>query len=320
MSRGKYETLLDPALWAYIDAVNAWYPPEITGLPIDRQRAVYDKMCRAFHPGRPPGVRASDGLIAAQSHGIPVRHYQPAGKAARAMVLYFHGGGFILGNLDSHDDICAELCDGTGFDVLSVDYRLAPEHPHPAAFDDAVTAFEWAAAMSDLPLVLCGESAGGNLAAAVARATRRHPRTAIGQLLIYPELGGPELGGNERAGSYIEHADAPLLSVHDIAFYRDVRSAKQQSPDDPTFAPLRAGDFSALPPTVIITAECDPLSSDGAAYRDRIVGAGGQAFWREEPRLVHSFLRARTTVPRAAEAFAGIVSAVAALGRGEWPY
>jgi len=312
--RGRYETRLDPALWAYIDSVNAWYPPEITGLPIDKQRAVYDRMCRAFHQGRPPGVKASDGLVTATAHGIPIRHYQPAGKAARAMVLYFHGGGFILGGLDSHDDICAEICAGTGFDVVSVDYRLAPEHVHPAAFDDAMAAFEWAAA-SGLPLILSGESAGGNLAAAVAQATRKHAHAAIGQVLIYPGL-----GGDEAAGSYVEHAEAPLLSVGDIAFYRDVRSAKRQSPDDPTFSPLRDRDFSGLPPTVIITAECDPLSSDGEAYRGRIVAAGGKAWWHKEKRLVHSFLRARTTVPAAAEAFSRIIAAIAALGRGEWPY
>ena len=313
--RGKYETRLDPALWAYIDAVDAWYPPEITGLPIDRQREVYDSMCRAFHQGRPPGVRASDGLIAASDHGIPVRRYQRAGTVAPALVVYYHGGGFILGGLDSHDDICAEICAGTGFDVLSVDYRLAPEHLHPAAFDDARTAFEWAAAATSLPLVLCGESAGGNLAAAVAQATRHHPRAAIGQVLIYPDL-----GGDETAGSYSEHAEAPLLSLGDIAFYRDIRSARRQSPDDPTFSPLRDTDFSSLPPTVIITAECDPLSSDGETYRDHILAAGGKAWWHEQPRLVHSFLRARTTVPAAAAAFARIVAAVAALGKGEWPY
>ncbi|RUZ22948.1 alpha/beta hydrolase, partial [Mesorhizobium sp. M7A.F.Ca.CA.001.09.1.1] len=238
MTRGPYETRLDPALWAYIDAVNAWYPPEIIGLPIDKQRAVYDRMSRAFHQGRPAGVKASDGLIAAAGRDIPVRRYRLEGNAAQAMVIYYHGGGFILGGLESHDDICAELCAGTGFDVLSVDYRLAPEHLHPAAFDDAVAAFEWAAARSGLPLVLCGESAGGNLAAAVAQATRRHASAAIGQVLIYPEL-----GGDERAGSYIEHADAPLLSVADVAFYRDVRSARRQSLDDPTFAPLRDKDF-----------------------------------------------------------------------------
>ena len=312
--RGKYGRLLDPVLWAYIDRVNDWYPPEIAELPIDRQREVYDAMCRAFHQNCPPGISINDGLIVAGDHGIPVRRYQPAGKAARVMVLYFHGGGFVLGGLDSHDDICAEICAGTGFAVLSADYRLAPEHLHPAAFDDALAVFEWAAAMAALPIVLCGESAGGSLAAAVAQRTRGHPRLA-GQMLIYPGL-----GGDEGDGSYIEHAEAPLLTTRDIAFYRTIRSSPTQSPDDPTFSPLRDTDFSGLPPTVIITAECDPLSSDGETYRNRIVAAGGKAWWHEEPRLVHSFLRARSTVPRAAEAFSRIIAAVAALGKGEWPY
>ncbi|TIX55624.1 MAG: alpha/beta hydrolase, partial [Mesorhizobium sp.] len=151
-----------------------------------------------------------------------------------------------------------------------------------------------------------------------AHATRHHPRPAIGQVLIYPDLGGPEPGGKESAGSYVEHAEAPLLTLSDIEYYRQVRSGKTQSPADPTFLPLRDSDFSGLPPTVVVTAQCDPLSSDGEAYRDRILAAGGRAWWYEEPRLVHSFMRARKTVPRASEAFTRIVAAIATLGKGEW--
>ncbi|PAP93875.1 esterase [Mesorhizobium wenxiniae] len=310
--RGQYATLLDPALWAHIDRVNAWCPPGMD-LPLDKQRAVYDAMCRAFHAGYPAGVEASDGTVAAGDQMIPIRRHQLAGKAPQAMVVYYHGGGFVLGGLDSHDDICAEICAGTGFAVLSADYRLAPEHLHPAAFDDALAVFERAASTSGLPIVLCGESAGGNLAAGVAHAARRRPHPAIGQVLIYPEL-----GGDKSAGSYVEHAEAPLLTLSDIEFYRQVRSGKAQSPDDPTFSPLRDTDFSGLPPTVIVSAQCDPLSSDGEAYRDRILAAGGRAWWYEEQRLVHSFLRARKTVPRAGEAFTRIVAAIATLGKGEW--
>ncbi|TGQ08666.1 MULTISPECIES: alpha/beta hydrolase [unclassified Mesorhizobium] len=313
-SRGKYADRLDAELWDYIDRVNSWYPPEIVAAPIAEQRAVYDRMCVAFHRGRPDGVTASDGVVATAAHAIPVRRYRMAGKAA-AIVVYYHGGGFVLGDLDSHDDICAEICAGTGFEVVSADYRLAPEHPHPASFNDALAVFEWVSATSALPIVLCGESAGGNLAAAVAQATRRHPRYAVGQMLIYPGLGGGETGR-----SYVEHAEAPLLTLADIEFYQRIRSAPGQSADDPTFSPLADRGFSRLPPTVIVTAECDPLSSDGETYRDRIVAAGGQAWWREEKRLVHSFLRARATVLRAAEAFARIVADIGALGRGEWPY
>ena len=254
--RGKYARRLDAALWVYIDRVNEWYPPEIAELPIAEQRAVYDAMCRAFHQGHPPGVSASDGLVAAADHDIPVRRYQFAGKTPQAIVIYYHGGGFVLGGLDSHDDICAEICAATGFEVLSADYRLAPEHLHPAAFEDALAVFEWVAATSALPIVLCGESAGGTLAAAVAHATRRHPRRAAGQVLIYPGLGGDETGR-----SYIEHANAPLLSLGDIDFYRRIRSAPGQS--------ARRSDLFAAQATVISPACRRPSSSQLNATRYR---------------------------------------------------
>lgn len=315
MTRGQYETLLDPALWAYIDEVNAWFPPELAELPLEKQRTVYDAMCHAFHVGHPAGVLTSDERVDTVGRTIPIRRYWLESAAPQAAVVYYHGGGFVFGGLDSHDDICAEICAGTGFAVLSVDYRLAPEHLHPAAFDDARAAFEWAAVTVGLPIVLCGESAGGNLAAAVAQATRAHQYQAIGQVLIYPDL-----GGDAHTGSYIQHSDAPLLTRREVEFYRGVRASSSDSLNDPTMTPLCDNDFSGLPPTVVFTAECDPLSSDGEAYRNRIIAAGGRAWWWQEPRLVHSFLRARTTVPAANEAFGRIVAAVVALGSGRWPY
>lgn len=315
MRREDYERLIDRETWAFIARTDRWYPPETIGLPIGEQRAIYDAMCRAFHSGHPAGVQTRDSLIGAFGHRFAIRHYHVEGSAPAAAIVYYHGGGFILGGLDSHDDICAELCAGTGYDVLSADYRLAPEHVHPAAFDDARMAFDWAAAASDLPIILCGESAGGNLAAAVAHATRGHRRAAIGQVLVYPSLGGDMSGA-----SYIEHAEAPMLTMRDVLFYRDIRFGDGRFASDPTVAPLRDADFTGLPATVIVTAQCDPLSSDGEAYRDRIAAAGGRAFWHEEPGLVHSFLRARHTARRAGESFARIIAAVTALGKGEWPY
>ena len=312
MMPGKYETLLDPETRAYVDRVNRLFPPAAADLPIAEQRVIYDAMCHAFHRGYPAGIVASDTLI---DRSIPIRRYRAEGTAPIATVVYYHGGGFVFGGLDSHDDICAELCAGSGCEIVSVDYRLAPEHVHPAAFDDACAAFAWASATGDLPLLVCGESAGGNLAAAVAHATREAPRRPIGQVLIYPGL-----GGDTTARSYAEHAEAPLLGVRDIEFYRDVRTGGAAASADPTLEPLRDRDFGNLPPTVIFTAECDPLSSDGESYRDRIVAASEKAFWFEEPRLTHSFLRARSTDPRARAAFGRIVEAVAALAKGDWPY
>ncbi|WP_406872555.1 alpha/beta hydrolase [Aminobacter sp. P9b] len=308
-----YTKLIDAETWAFIERTNSYYPPDTVDYTIAQQREIYDRMCREFFAGYPEGVSAETTAIAAPARDVPVRIYRLAGKAPEAVVLYFHGGGFILGGLDSHDDVCAELCGRTGYEVASVDYRLAPEHRHPAAFDDAMAAFEWAIATYVQPIVLAGDSAGGNIAAAVSHATRGHKRHPVGQLLIYPGL-----GGDRSRGSYVRHAEAPMLTMRDLDFYQDIRTGGEDRTGDITLSPLADGDFANLPPTVVITAECDPLSSDGEAYGERIVAAGGKAFWFEEAGLVHGYLRARHSVGRARESFTRIVDAVAVLGRREW--
>src|SRR5690606_32559286 len=156
-------------------------------------------------------------------------------------------------------------------------------------------------------------SAGGNLAAAVSHATRGHNRRPLGQVLIYPTL-----GGDQSKGSYVTHADAPTLTLRDLEFYKDIHTGGADVSGDITYMPLKDADFSNLPPTLIITAQCDPLSSDGEAYGSRVLAAGGKAWWFEEPGLVHGYLRARHSVGRARASFSRIVEAVAILGRGEW--
>jgi acetyl esterase len=304
-----YTKLIDAQTWAFIEKTNSFYPPDTVDYTVDQQRAIYDRMCAAFHTGYPDGVTAGTGRFEGDGHGVPIRVYRSVPDAA-AVVLYAHGGGFILGGLESHDDVCADLCAATGYDVVAVDYRLAPEHKHPAAFDDVHAVYAWLASRPK-PVVLCGDSAGGNLVAAVAHAARGRLRRPAGQVLIYPGLGGDRSGP-----SYVEHADAPMLTVRDLDFYRGIRGGGEGA--DPTREPLSDSDFSGLPPTVIVTAECDPLSSDGEAYRDCILAAGGKASWHEEPGLVHGYLRARHTVARARDSFARIAAAVAALGRGDW--
>jgi len=307
-----YKTLIDAETWAFIERTNSYYPPDTIDYTIEQQREIYDRMCREFFAGYPAGVVVETSTIATPTHGIPIRIYRSAPQPA-ATVLYIHGGGFILGGLDSHDDVCAELCARTGYEVVSVDYRLAPEHLHPAAFDDAMSAYEWAASSRDRPILLCGDSAGGNLCAAVAHATRGHAKRPVGQVLIYPGL-----GGDRSQGSYVTHAEAPMLTMRDLEFYKHIRTGGADRAGGATLAPLADTDFTNLPPTVLITAECDPLSSDGEAYRDRITDAGGRATWFEEAGLVHGYLRARHTVGRARKSFTRIVDTVAALGKGTW--
>ncbi|MER8954674.1 alpha/beta hydrolase [Mesorhizobium sp. M0833] len=308
-----YKKLIDAETWAFIERTNSYYPPDTIDYTIAEQRAIYDRMCREFSAGYPDGVTAETTVIAAPAHDVPIRIYRSAAPNDSAMVLYVHGGGYILGGLDSHDDVCAELCARTGYEVVSVDYRLAPEHLHPAAFDDAIGAFEWATATYECPVLLCGDSAGGNLACAVSHATRGHVTKPVGQVLIYPGL-----GGDRSSGSYVTHAEAPMLTMRDLEFYKNIRTGGVDATGDITLSPLADADFAYLPPTVVITAECDPLSSDGEAYRDRIVAADGRAWWFEEPGLVHGYLRARHTAGRARTSFTRIVDAVTVLGKGEW--
>ncbi|MCB1444709.1 MAG: alpha/beta hydrolase fold domain-containing protein, partial [Rhizobiaceae bacterium] len=184
-----YSKLIDIETWTFIDRTNSFYPPDTIDYTIDQQRDVYNRMCREFFTGYPDGVSAETMTVSLPGRRIPVRRYRARRYDAHAVVIYYHGGGFVVGGLESHDDVCAEICHRTGYEVVSVDYRLAPEHRHPASFDDSLAAFEWVAEGYTIPILLCGDSAGGNLAAAVAHATRRHPRKPIGQVLIYPGLG-----------------------------------------------------------------------------------------------------------------------------------
>jgi acetyl esterase len=239
-------------------------------------------------------------------------------------MLYLHGGGYVLGGLDSHDDICAEIADGAGVAVIAVAYRLAPEHRFPAAFEDCRAVRDWiVAAGSDHGidpnrLVVGGDSAGGNLTAALALDARdRGGPTLAGQVLIYPGL-----GGDRRQGSYVEHAHAPGLTTADTEYYRSIYVG---SPDDPGHAskfahPLLETDYRGLPPAFLVAAEWDPLRDDCFVYAERLRAADVPASVRHEPLLVHAFLRARRMSRPAADSFAAVVEAVRSLAhRGVLP-
>jgi len=293
--------ITDPEVLEFIARTDSFYPPNTVGSPIAEQRRVYDEMCVAFRQPRPAGVVVTDETIDGPGGPIPQRRYVPA-SADPATVVYYHGGGFVVGGLESHDDVCAEIAVATGCPVVSVDYRLCPEHIHPAAYDDGLAAAR--AALAEGPVILAGDSAGGNLAAAVAQTLRG---AAIkGQVLIYPGLGGEELD----LLSYTECAEAPLLTARDVRFYRGVRAGGDVPEDDPAFFPLAAGDFSGLARCFISAAGVDPLRDDGVEYVRRLIGAGVTAYCVVEPQLPHGHLRARTTSHRARDAFGRILDAI----------
>ncbi len=300
-----YQTLIDAPTWDFIRRTDASYPPDTATLTIAEQRAIYDRMCRVFFQGYPPGVTARDESIA----GVACRRY----PGAQPTVVYLHGGGYVVGGLNSHDDVCAEIRAATGLTVVAVDYRLSPEHRHPAALEDALAVIR--ALLAQGPVVLAGDSAGGNLAAAASHVLRAEGLAPLGQVLIYPGL-----GGNMDQGSYLTHAHAPMLTRDDVLFYKDIRHGHPPPEGDATVSPLQDSDFAGLPPTVTFGAECDPLCDDAAAAAAAITAAGGRAHSFLEQGLVHGYLRARSTVPRAAASFTRITQAIAALARGDWPY
>lgn len=298
-----YATLIDAPTRAFIQRTEASYPPDTASLSIADQRAIYDRMCRAFFQGYPAGITAHDAPVA----GVNCRHY----PGSAPTVIYLHGGGFVVGGLDSHDDVCAEIRAATGLTVIAVDYRLSPEHLHPAALEDALAVIRHQLALG--PALLAGDSAGANLSAAAAHVLR--DAQLLGQVLIYPGL-----GGDLDSGSALTHANAPMLTRDDVLFYRDIRHGHPPPQGDATVSPLQDTDFSRLPPTVTFGAECDPLCDDATAYAAALRAAGIRAHAFVEPGLVHGYLRARSTVPRAAASFARITDALAALSRGDWPY
>ena len=300
-----YQRLIDAPTWAFIERTNACYPGNTATLNIVEQRAIYDQMCLVFFRGYPVGVTARDEVIS----GVPCRIYPGTGPT----VLYLHGGGWAVGGLQSHDDVCAEIRAETGLTVVAADYRLLPEHPTPAALEDTLAVARHLARQG--PILLAGDSAGGFLAAAASHVLRREAGVDIlGQVLIYPSL-----GGDLNSGSALEHAHAPMLTRDEALYYQRLYLGSA-APGMTLVIPLEDTDFTDLPPTVAIGAECDPQCDKGARYEAVIRAAGGRAQFFLAQGLPHGYLRARTMVPRAAASFTQITAAIAALARGDWPY
>ncbi|MCV9999892.1 alpha/beta hydrolase [Pararhizobium sp. YC-54] len=282
----------EPGILAFHKRCEAFYPADAVDASIEQQRAWYDALCAEFDAPSPEGLTRRDEIVGGR---VPVRRYRPAEIATQTRLFYIHGGGFVVGSLQSHDAICAEISHAAKAELVSIDYRLAPEHVWPAAFDDCYEVLVWLLA-DHRPLVVVGDSAGGNLAAGMTlKAKVEAIGGIVGQVLIYPGLGGDLV-----SGSYAEMAEAPGLSTADVAYYRDVLKA----PGENAFAhPLKAVDFSGLPPAYITSAHFDPLRDDAALYAQRLIAAGVSVTYRDEPQMIHAWLRARHMSEGAREGF-----------------
>jgi acetyl esterase len=311
---------IDPILKAILDAV----PLEFT---IDDGVAVARDRLRALMPPPEmlPDMRIEELVVGyGDLTDIPVRIYWPPVETHEGLpvVVFFHGGGFCLGDLDTHESVARAHAVGAEAIVVSVDYRLAPEHPFPAAVDDAWAALRWVGAhAADLGgdpsrIAVAGDSAGGNLAAVMAL----RARDAGGPPLVFQLLWYPVAVGDLSAPSFAENADAPLLNGDVIAAFLawyvpglDFSDPKTLPTD---LAPANADSLVGLPPAFIGTAGHDPLRDDGGKYAEMLSAAGVPVERSFEPTMVHGYVSLALAVPAAAEAAdRGLVALRAALHR-----
>ena len=246
-----------------------------------------------------------DRRIPGLEGSIPIRIYTPEGEEPLPVLVYFHGGGWVLCNLDTHDSICRSLANLVGCIVVSVDYRLAPEHRYPAAVEDCYAATCWVAenanAIGGDPthIAVGGDSAGGNLAAVVTLIVRdKNSPSILFQLLIYP-VTDYYLPGT---ASYSENQEGYLLTRNDMIWYFGHYLSNQNEAQDPHVSPLKAPDLSNLPPAMVITAEFDLLRDEGEAYAQRLQEAGVPVMLKRYNGLIHGLFGKDDGIDQAVQA------------------
>jgi acetyl esterase len=287
--------MIDPQAGKLLELVKASGLPAVEQLDPPVARRAYTER-RAFSQPAPMEVASVRQHLAPGPHGpVAIRDYRPvgstAGQALPALV-YFHGGGWVIGDLDSHDVLCRELCQRSGCAVFSVDYRLAPEHRFPAAIDDALAATRWIAAnagelaLDRTRLAVGGDSAGGNIAAVLAIALRGDASLRLAyQLLIYPAT-----DQNYGTLSYRENGEGYLLTAASMLYFRGHYLPDPAQWQDWRASPLLAEDLSGLPPALVLTAGFDPLRDEGLAYADRLAQAGNAVDYVCFSRQIHGFI------------------------------
>ncbi len=261
---------------------------------------------------KPPCHDVADRTIPGSVGEIPVRVFRPSDETGLPLLLWFHGGGWVTGNLDTHDSVCRRLSEATGAVVVSVDYRLAPEHKFPAALDDCVAAYEWALAHADevgadrARVAIGGDSAGGNLAAVVALVAkdREWPQPRL-QLLVYP-VTDYEFDSE----SMIDNAKGYFLEAESMRWFYNHYARGDADFADWRFSPARAADLSGLARAVVITAEYDPLRDQGEAYGRALRDAGVPTEIVRADGLIHGFFGMHDFMPPAQESYDVAVAAL----------
>jgi acetyl esterase len=289
-----------PEIRALLDQMDAWGRPPLHHQSVEQARAFHVEDAPALNGPAAPVAAVADRIVPGPDSGLPVRVYTPEGEPPFPIVVFFHGGGWVVGTLDTYDPLCRALAAAVPAVVVSVDYRLAPEHRWPAAVEDAYAATLWASRNAaelggvQHRLAVAGDSAGGNLAAVVALGARDRggPPVAF-QLLVYPVLDAAA-----DTVSYREYADGFYLTAAGMRWYWDhyLGAADGAAPDA---SPLRAAFLAELPPALVIGAEHDILRDEGEAYVARLQDARVAATATRYPGVVHGFFRWRAVTPAA---------------------
>ncbi len=305
---------LDPLVKAFLDQLSAVPGPRTWEMTPVQARETFAGLMQIAGPRDVPIGKVVNQAIEAETGPIPIRIYTPVAASAEPLpaLVFFHGGGFVIGDLDTHDGLCRILANESNCRVIAVDYRLSPEHKFPAAVEDAYKAVEYIAAnaaelgVDANRLAVGGDSAGGALAAVVAQMAKG---TDIGldfQLLLFPVT---QIG--TETVSLREFADGYFLETATLNWFYDHYLDADADRGDPKISPLAFDDVKGLPPAYIVVAGFDPLHDEGVAYAEKLRAAGVSVQLAEYPDMVHDFIYMQSILPQAAEA---LTAAAKALG------
>ncbi|MGY1755193.1 alpha/beta hydrolase [Blastococcus sp. SYSU D01042] len=292
---------VDPHLAALLAmAQEAGLPPIYEGTP-EAGRAQYLAMNATRPETQVPVGSIEDITVPGGQGDLPARVYRPEGEGPFPTVAFFHGGGWVIGDLETHDTMARSICRGADAVVVAVDYRLAPEHPFPAAADDAIASARWIAAHLDRfggddRLAVAGDSAGGNLSAVVAQTLHAEGTPLTAQLLIYPAV--------DAAGEYpsrVENARGYFLEQPTMDWFYGHYAGAWEDAKDPRLSPLHS-DLTGQPPAVVVTAEFDPLRDEGEAYAEALRSAGVPVEVKRYDGMIHGFFAMGAVSPAAQQA------------------
>lgn len=284
---------LDDEAAMVLDLMKKSGRPTLDTMDAKSARAQADGLAEKGEIDAPDVARVVDGTLPGPHGAIGFRRYWPMGATAKTLptLIYYHGGGFVIGTIETHDSTCRRMCNISGCQVISIEYRLAPEHPFPAPVDDAVAAFRHVAANAAQfdtqadKLAVGGDSAGGNLAAVVCQVQKQSGgQMPSFQLLIYPAT-----DNHTESASRKQFADGYFLTAPLMKWFFDHYAPKGIDRTDPRISPLFAKDLSGLPPAFVLTAGFDPLRDEGKEYADRLMQAGIKVTYTNYPGTIHGF-------------------------------